>query len=306
MSRPLRTATLATAMSFHRVITAFDGSPQSYDALALALRLRDPADGVLTLACVVSGQRWHVGSHVRRPDATVPEEIASMFADARATAIPAGIHVRERAPVGPSPARGLTELAESEAADLIVIGSSRHAAPGRIRLERTAGRLLEGALRAVAIAPGGLRETGRFRHIGVAYDDSPEARAALAVAYQVAAACGAAVSLMYALTPLDPEPARAHAEAALDAAAHAAPKGLNPRTLLLHGRPGEVIRNACDGVVDLLVTGSHGYGSVQRTITGSVSEALTEGASYPTLVVSRGSEPPRTESAGSTHVVEVL
>lgn len=297
-------------MCFRRVITAFDGSPQSYDALALALRLRDPADAVLTLACVVSGQRWHVGPHIRRPDATVPEEIASVFADARATAIPAGIHVQERAPVAPSPARGLTELAESETADLIVIGSSRHAAPGRIRLERTAGRLLEGARCAVAIAPGGLRETDRFRHIGVAYDDSPESRTALAVAYRVAAGCGAAVSLMYALTPFDPEPvrrqARAHAEAALDAAADAAPKGLNPRTLLLHGKPGEVIRAACDGVVDLLVTGSHGYGPLQRTIVGSVSEALSEGASCPTLVVPRGSVPLPSDTAGAAHPLEAL
>ena len=96
----------------------------------------------LTLACVVTGQRWHVGAHVHRPDAPVPDELESLFADARATMIPPGIRVRERAPVAPSPARGLTELAESEGADLIVIGSSQHASGGRIRLERTAGRLL--------------------------------------------------------------------------------------------------------------------------------------------------------------------
>jgi nucleotide-binding universal stress UspA family protein len=39
---------------FQRIIVAFDGSPRSEDALALALRLRDPADGILTLACCVS------------------------------------------------------------------------------------------------------------------------------------------------------------------------------------------------------------------------------------------------------------
>ena len=32
-------------MSFHHVVVAFDGSPRSADALALALRLRDPPKG---------------------------------------------------------------------------------------------------------------------------------------------------------------------------------------------------------------------------------------------------------------------
>ena len=283
-------------MSFRRVIVAFDGSPQSEDALALALRLCDRAEGVLTLACVVTGHRWHLGPEVQRPDAPVPEEIAFLFADARATAIPAGVHVRERAPVAPSPARGLTELAESEDADLIVIGSSAHAEAGRVRLERTAGRLLQGAPCAVAIAPGGLRETGGFRHIAVAYDESPEAGAALAVAYDLAARSSSAVSLMYALPRIGADElereARLHAHAALDEAADAAPSGVNPETVLLRGEPGVAIRTACDSIIDLLVTGSRGYGPMQRALLGSVSEALTEGASYPVLVVPRiGSRP---------------
>lgn len=277
-------------MSFHRTVVAFDGSPPAEDALALALRLRDPVDGVLTLACAVTGQRWHLGPHVRQPEAAVPEDVAFMFAQARASSIPAGIHVRQRAPVSPSPARGLTELAEREHADLIVIGSSSHAECGRIRLERTAGRLLQGAPCAVAIAPGGLRETDAFRHVGVAFDGSPEARGALDAGYEIAARCGAAVTLLWALEPLSRE-ARLHAEEQLDAAADTAPAGVNPRTLLLYGEPSDVIRDACDGVVDLLVTGSRGYGPMQRALLGSVSEALTEGATHPVLITPRRPQP---------------
>lgn len=277
-------------MTFHRVITAFDGSEQGTDALALALRLLDP-DGVLTLACVVTGQRWHLGAHVHSPAASVPDELASMFAEARATMIRPGIRVRERAPVAPSPARGLTELAEGEGADLIVIGSSQHGEDGRIRLERTAGRLLQGAPCAVAIAPGNLRDSTEFRHIGIAYDGSPEARGALAVGYDIAAACGAAVTLFYVLSAIDSDELRIeaarNASAALDAAAETAPAGVNPRTLLLHGTPSDVIRSACEGVVDLLVTGSRGYGPMHRALVGSMSEALTEGASHPVLIVPR-------------------
>jgi nucleotide-binding universal stress UspA family protein len=67
---------------------------------------------------------------------------------------------------------------------------------------------------------------------------------------------------------------------------------VNPRTTLLVGEPTHVMRDACEGIVDLLVTGSRGYGPVQRALLGSVSEALTEGASHPVVVVPRvGSGP---------------
>jgi nucleotide-binding universal stress UspA family protein len=274
-------------MSFHDVIVAFDGSDRSADALALALRLQDPA-GTLTLACVVPGPRWHLGAHVHRPDAPVPDELAGMFAEAR-SAIPAGIRVRQRAPVAASPARGLTELAESDGADLIVIGSSNHGDSGHIRLERTAGRLLQGAPCAVAIAPADLRETSDFRHVGVAYDGSPEARAALAVAYDIAARCGSAVTLYSAVPEIEPDPAtaRRRAEVELDEAAEHAPAGVNPRTVFLRGSASVTISDASDGVVDLLVTGSRGYGPLQRALAGSVSEGVTEGASHPVVVVPR-------------------
>jgi nucleotide-binding universal stress UspA family protein len=278
-------------MAFRHVIVAFDGSPQGDDALALALRLRDPDQGELTLACVVPGGRWHVGAHAHRPDAVVPGEIERLFSDACARVIPPGIRVRRRAPIAPSPARGLTELAESEDADLIVIGSSRHAEPGRIRLERTAGRLLQGAPCAVAITPGGLRSIEPIRHVGVAYDGSPEADAALHAGYEIAAASGAAVTLLYAMLTdgFAPGDARLRAQSLLDAAADAAPTGVNPATTLLVGQPAQVIREASEGIVDLLVAGSRGYGPMQRALLGSVSEMLVEGAPQPVLVLPRQS-----------------
>ena len=73
----------------------------------------------------------------------------------------------------------------------------------------------------------------------------------------------------------------------LDEAAVAAPAGVNPRTLLLYGVPGKAIADACEGIVDLLVTGSRGYGPVQRALMGSVAEALMEGAPHPVLVLPR-------------------
>jgi nucleotide-binding universal stress UspA family protein len=68
---------------FHRILVAFDGSPHAEDALALALRLRDPSDGSLTLACVVPESPWH---RQRRPATHVAEEVASMLSEAGSAA----------------------------------------------------------------------------------------------------------------------------------------------------------------------------------------------------------------------------
>ena len=146
-----------------------------------------------------------VGPEVVRPDSSVPEEIALISPTlGRRRSPPACTYASGRR--GAFAARGLADLAESEDAGLIVIGSSPHAEAGRIRLERTAGRLLERAPCAVAIAPGGLRERAAFRHIAVAYDDSSEARGALEAAYDIAASCAAAVTLVHALPPTEPDP----------------------------------------------------------------------------------------------------
>jgi nucleotide-binding universal stress UspA family protein len=276
---------------FDRTIVAYDGSDRAEDALALALRLRDPDGGELILACAVTERPW------RRAAA---DDVVPMLETARHE-VPAGIRVALRTPTSSSPARGLTELAEAEHVDLVVIGSSRRSPSGRIWLERTAGRLLQGAPCAVAVAPADVRETDTFHHIGIAYDGSPEATGALATGYELAARTGAAVTVMYALpemptsasamagTPIEHDAMRArqHAHEMLDAAAEAAPAGVNPRTVLLHGNPGKVVGDACDGIVDLLVTGSRGYGPLQRALLGSVAETLMEGATYPVLVLPR-------------------
>jgi nucleotide-binding universal stress UspA family protein len=273
---------------FRTIVVAYDGSDRAQDALALALRLRDPDGGRIVLACALVERPW--GPHHSSDD--VPDEIGMMLAAARAQ-VPAGVHVALRAPAASSAPRALTELAETEHADLIVIGSSRRIADGRIHLERTAGRLLQGAPCAVAVAPADLRAQDPFRHIGIAYDGSPEARVALAAGYALAQASGAAVTIAYAHAVVTSDGddlairERRRAQRLLDEAAEAAPAGVNPRTLLLHGPASGVIARACEYVVDLLVCGSRGYGPIERALLGSVAEDLMEGAPHPVLVLPR-------------------
>ncbi len=183
---------------FRRIIVAYDGSDRAQDALALALRLRDPDEGELTLACAISERPWLPG-RPRSVSEAVSDETELMLAAGRRN-VPAAIRVSLRVPVASSPARALTELAEDEQADLIIVGSSRRSPAGHVWLERTAGRLLQGAPCAVAVAPADLRATDDFHHIGIAYDGSPEASSALAAGYTLAARTGAAITLFYALT----------------------------------------------------------------------------------------------------------
>lgn len=296
MAEPVQAAADGTApvgvagAGFRRVLVAYDGSPSAEDALALARRLCDPAGGALVLAYVLPARGWHLPG--RRGPAQGADAATSLLAEARAR-LPAGVSVALRAPSAASAARGITELAEREHADLIAIGSAKGAAGDRIGLARTAGRLLYGAPCAVAVAPPGLRETGPFRHVGVALDDSAEAAAALAAAFSIAGRDGSAMTLYSALDEVvdRPEPAtrrlRLALQERLDRAADTAPDGVNPGTVLLHGPTGKVIAEACDGIVDLLLVGSRGYGPVQRALLGSVSEELIARARHPVLVIPR-------------------
>jgi nucleotide-binding universal stress UspA family protein len=290
------TSPVGDGSGFRRILVAYDGSPSAEDALALARRLRDPAAGALLLTYAVPDRVLHL--HGRRSVAGAEEDARATLADVRAS-LPAGLHVGLRTPRASSPARGLTELAEHEPADLIAIGSAKGASGERIGLARTAGRLLQGAPCAVAVAPPGLRESGSFRHVGVAYDGSAEAAKALSIGFAIAQRDGSAVTLYTALDNLldRPEEAtrklRRELQERLDRAADSAPDGVNPGTVLLHGATGEVIAEACDGVVDLLVVGSRGYGPIQRALLGSVSEELIARARHPVLVIPRQPDPSR-------------
>jgi nucleotide-binding universal stress UspA family protein len=278
---------------FHRVVVGLDGSEFAGGALVLAQRLVDP-DGVLILAGVDAHRSFRIPyGQLRPPLADVLEAARAEVDDERAVAC------IERAAA--SAARGLTDIADEQRADLLVLGSSGKASDGRLTPGRTALRLLQGGPCAVAVAPSGAGDRGRFHHVGVAYDGSPEAGAALAAAYAVAARDGAAVSLFFVVTSPGAgygglaasevdrvtQQQRVHAQEQLDAAADAAPDGVNPRTVLLRGDPAQEIALSSDGIVDLLFTGSRGYGPMHRALAGSVAEALLLAATEPVVVLPR-------------------
>jgi nucleotide-binding universal stress UspA family protein len=282
---------------FRRVLVGIGGSERHGDALALAQRLVDHDGGELILAHVDGDRSFRLLPPHASADA------AALLAAARGD-VRGGVAVRETSRSAPSVARGLTELAEEAGADLLVVGgrpdTSGHVAPGRIGM-----RLVSGAPCAVALAPAGPRDAGAFRHLGIAYDGSAEAAAALASGYALAVRDRAAVSIFYAITARglawtghDPDEMerglraeRLRAHELLDAAADAAPAGVNPRTVLLFGDPVRRITAACDGIVDIVFAGSGGHGPVHRALAGSFSEALLLAATQPYVVMPRSGAP---------------
>jgi nucleotide-binding universal stress UspA family protein len=284
---------------FRTIVIGYEGPDRGDEAIALAEVLRDPRKGTLLLASAYPlAPAMTVGGYV------VPEEIEklrdetkAMLATAR-DALPARDRTRIRAVASESPPRVLTEIAEAESADLVVVGSSHRGAIGRVLPGTTAERLLHGAPCAVAVAPRGYRG-GSIRHIGVAYDGSPEAEAALHAAEALAVELRAALTVYCVVEPTPPsaamiaagtgaewpsQSAKDHARHLLWAVSDNAPAGLQPETLLLHGEPAVEIAARAHGVIDLLFAGSRGYGPLRRALLGSVSGALVRDAGCPVVV----------------------
>jgi nucleotide-binding universal stress UspA family protein len=209
-------------------------------------------------------------------------------------------------PTAGFPARALHEIAEREDASLVIIGSSARGRLGRLLPTAVTDRLLHGAPCPVAVAPVGysLEDSANGpRLIGVAFTDTPDGRAALSAACQLATRARALVRVvtvaepLHALTTnmLDPmalEGVRgerdAAAEATLRRGLDAVSPGRSAGGEILSGDPPDALA-AVSANVGLLVCGSRGYGPLRTLVLGGTSHALVRKAACPVLVVPRGS-----------------
>ena len=282
---------------FRTIVVGYDGSERGGEAIALAEVLRDPRHGSLLLTSAYLPTPVPTAPFVVAADLRDPTE--SMLAEARAE-LEGRVPVRTIS-VPAAPARALTETAEREHADLVVIGSTHHGKVGRVLPGTIAERLLHGAPCAVAVAPRGY-ERDDIRHIGVAYEGSPEAEGALRAAEALALEVGAALTVYCVVEPPPATDsmiaagtgaewpsvtAKQHGRQLLYYVADHAPQGLRPETILLHGHAAEQIARRTDGVVDLLFAGSRGYGPLRRALLGSVSGALVRDAGCPVVITPR-------------------
>jgi nucleotide-binding universal stress UspA family protein len=280
------------------IVVGVDGTGSGLDAVALAARLAQATGDPLIVACVYPEGRPSSGdaAAVRGP-ATKALEAAEALAEEAAA--------EYRTVPSSSPARGLAELAEEEDAAMVVVGSHRSGAFGRVASGSTAERLLHGSGCPVAVAPRGYRQrvTDKLRRVGVAFVDTPDGHEAVRYAADLAARSGLPLTLFSvvgvhinwfvpeAVRPEEetvPIEVRKDYQEALDRALAGLPEGVQASGELLYGEVVDELSMVGERGVDLLVCGSRGYGPVRRVLLGTVSAALVRQASVPVLVVPRG------------------
>ena len=240
---------------YRRIIVGYDGHEASRDALTLARALAAIEGASLVLAAALENLD---------PLATPADafERARAEAEDRLTAsagalLGDGPGFRLRIVGGVSAPRALTEIAEDENADVVVLGSTHRGGLGRVLPGSVGERLLQGAPCAVLVAPRGFAkrsEPFEIGSIGVGYDGRTESTHARDVARALAAELGGTVET---ITVGEDE-----------------------------GDPGQVLAER-SREFDLFVVGSRGYGPVRHALEGNVSGKVMREAACPVLVVPR-------------------
>lgn len=276
------------------LLVGHDGSDGGRDALELARVLGEATGAHALVVTVLPYGPLPIPYEILEEGEA--ERARPIFEEARQRL--GGLEVEARAFGGGSPAGVINDLAEREKSDTIVLGSPHRGPVGRIVIGSVADGLLHGAPCEVAVAPRGYaaEEHGPFRTIAVAYDDTPESKAALKRAEAIALACRATIVVYTVSAPPAVVPGAAgytpvvppEAGAIVTRAVKAVDEGLAATGRALGGVPGPAIAEACEEVgADLLVAGSRGYGPVMRVLLGSVSTQLAHRAPCPVMVVPR-------------------
>ena len=294
---------------FKRIIVGADGSPEGQDAVVLGAEIAAATGAGLTLLQSFAPFLLSTKGEMDR-DSQIHEAERLLRADRHQFAPNAHIEIVADS----NPARALREHAERWNADLVVIGSSRHAAFGRSCIGQTGRRLLDNMPAALAIAQRGLHEQGvRLGTIAVGYDGGPEAERALRLADDLAYSAGAEL-LIETVNP-EPLPAiaigategggwesvreherRGARELGLRAAARATSRvQVDARV----SDPGHELRELSSSV-DLMVIGSRRWGAFARVVLGGVGETLVSDCGSSLIIARRAplqSEPAKTSAA---------
>lgn len=224
---------------------------------------------------------------------------ATLLTQRLARALGAGV---EQVTVGDEPAaRGLQRHAEARDAGLVVVGRTHHGAVGRTVIGSVGEQLVHGSSCPVAVVPAHAAD-GPIDTVAVAYDDRPEARAALAAGEALADRLGAQLVVLAVIEPLVVPYAGYGVPVATGALEHELAEELTTEIRRrveeivgdraeLRTRIGPAGRSLVDMAgesVDLLVMGSRGYGPLRGVLLGSVSRHVVDHAPCPVLVLPRG------------------
>lgn len=284
---------------FRRIVVGADGSPEGKDAVVLGAAIAAATGAGITLLGAFPPLPVADGNDRQRQTRSVDRQLSALrdkFApSAHVTSVADG-----------NAARALLAEAQSWQANLIVIGSSRHAAMGRCGIGQTGRRLVKKMPAALAIAKRGLhQEDCPLLNIAVGYDGGPESDRALQFADRLAISANAELLIETVvgdpIPPLLPGESRTpgllddlieHAEFdALRIGNRAAAK-TKARSYVNGsiGDPGSVLRDISEGV-DVMVIGSRRWGLLPRVLLGGVGEALVTDCGSSLIVASKTPEP---------------
>jgi nucleotide-binding universal stress UspA family protein len=259
---------------YRNVMVAYDGSDEARDAVALADVLRDRGSAVTAVG--------------RVPEAGSPPWL-------RSRELPPGTGPKE-----------LRTVVDDSGADLLVLGSSKGADPGRMLTGPVGRGLLSGCHCPVAIAPRGFcRAPARPRTVAVAFETEDEAMHAVEEAAEVAQALGARARLICLVPPLQSWALEAGSEAGyaqadverhhldvyrhmLDHALAAMPRGVKAEGRLVTCSRKSALLDELGGDVGLLVMASPGVRPVPGVRPGATALAALRAAPCPVLLTPTG------------------
>jgi nucleotide-binding universal stress UspA family protein len=288
---------------FATIIVGVDAREGGRDALALAARLAPSFDSGL-IAVHAYPYDWFITRGVDGDFDSAMHAAAQETLDTELER--AGVAAEAVAVADSSPGRALHRAAERHGADLIVVGSAHRGPVGRVLAGDVTAGTLQGAPCPVLVAPRGYAEHGgELGVIGVGFDDSPEARAALELAHELAKATGARLRVIDVVEPTVvggafpgygfdwTEDADARRELAEERLAEVlAEVGDIATGDVMFGNAAQALVDEAEHL-DLLVTGSRGYGPIRRLMLGSTSARLVRHAPCPVLVLTRHADEER-------------
>jgi nucleotide-binding universal stress UspA family protein len=284
-------------VAISRIAAAIDGFPEGRDAAALGHLLAQATGAQLMLATV------HTPPLVPMPpelgDAALRKQSRRLVRQVRDSCAPGATTVTA---TDHSVPRSLQRVVHRHNRDLLVVGSSRLAPEGRVRIGKRTRQLLCNLECALAVAPRGMHLDPRpLRRIGVGYDGGPESEAALALAASIAVGAGA--ELLVQAVVDDRLPGRAWPGLAgvlgltwddviqteidrVRAQAVIAGELSEAQLDVKRGRPADALL-AMSETIDLLVIGSRRWGPAARMLLGSTGEAVMHDAACAVLAVPR-------------------
>lgn len=277
-------ARLSPLGRFERFVVASDGSEFSAAAVREAISMARKCGAELHVMSLVATGVEHEGLG----ETILKQEMETAQAhldQVKAQAGEAGITCETHLIHGQNVQQEIVDLAERTKADFIIMGRRGRRGLARMMLGHATAHVIGLARTNVLVVPRAAHIEGR--HIVVGTDGSRFADAAAVTATSLAQFCDAKVTVVSVTTPSHGPERRAEAQTAIDVAvAHMQSKGVDAEGLVLEGQPAMTIVDvARERNADLIVTGSHGRGALERVLLGSTSERILSETPCAVLVV---------------------